>query len=455
MASDVPNVEELKSLLLALYGNALPEDDLSRGGDAYKRQTALAGGIVGLHAHIATVDDDVMVDRCDGERQDRFGTIYKLPRKGGAQASAESAGLVQGTAASSWTTSDALVAPNGERYFPTAGGSLPGSGSSLIGVRSEDGGLSTNLDAGTVLTWESTPAGLEDEVELQVALTGGRDAEKNGAYRARLLNRVGEGAKGGTANDWEQWALAGLDSIATAYVFPDRNGLGSVDVAALKSGTGSARTLDSSERAELLAYLDTVRPVSAQARVLETTTESQSIEIHLTPKADAQFARDWNDSTPPEISTWTAATKTIQFTADRPSSMQAGHRFVIEGSSGAELEIESLSGTDSIVVADVGSITPTVGQNVYSGGPLITPARDAVLALIDSLGPRVGDFGVGNWESTLQVWALQNAAAVEGVLKPTPVTPSADVEPTAETYPDDDTINFLVPGNVLVRYVDL
>jgi hypothetical protein len=134
--------------------------------------------------------------------------------------------------------------------------------------------------------------------------------------------------------------------------------------------------------------------------------------------------------------------------------MAAGDRIVVEGTSGVELTIESLSGTDAVVIVKDRGQTPLALAEVYSGGPLVTPVRDAIVALVDSLGPRVDEYGAARWVSTVYHSHLfESIQTTEGVLNTQIVTPAADVTPTATAYPvDDSQINLITSGNVLVRY---
>lgn len=457
-AFEVLSIDETTELLVAAGQNLLPEDDFSPESDEYKRTRARAGAVADTHAHIQVAVRDALPDTARGKRLEGWGGLVKKPRKGGSPASGEDAGLVRGAAGASWATTDALVHTSGRRYFPTSSGTLGASGEALAGVIAEEGGSDGKLDEGEVLTWESTPPGLEDEVELQAPLAdGGTDAEGEGPYRNRILDRIAEGARGGTAADWEAWILEAADYIASAYVWPNRNGLGSVDVAALRAGRGSARILTAAERSDLADHVNARRSVHVgDVRALETLEETVDVEMHIEPARQDRWKRDWNDSTPPEISAWDSATRTITFTAARPDSMAAGHRLIIAGTDGTELEIESLSGTSAVVVVQARGLAPAAGQLVYSGGPLITPVRNALLALIDALGPRHGSYGAGTWRSSLLLSQLTKAALdVEGVHDRAVIAPAADVEPTATAYPFDGQVYFLSPGNVFVRYEDL
>lgn len=451
---DIGSVDDLTELEVASFKNLLPDKNVGRNSDNWKRLRSNSGAVADLHAHILTVVNDIMPDKAGEATIERLGKIYGVPRKAASPASGEDAGKVKGANGSSWDTSDSLRSTSGLRFRPAASGTLGVSGAALVGVISLDVGPATRLKAGDVLTWEATPPGLENEVELQTDLsTGGEDKESLGAYRTRILDRIAQPAMGGNANDWEEWVVESASYIATGYIWPNRNGKGSVDVAGLRAGTGSARLLDASEQAILLAYVNTKRPVSARARVLDVLAEPLNVEVTVSPESDPQYAKDWTPSVQMVVSTWTAGTRTLVFTTDRPASMAVGHRIVVAGTSGEPLEIESLSSTNAVVLKDALGQTPVATANVYPGGPLTKPTRDAIIAFINSLGPRLGDFGQGNWESTYRTSrAFEIVQTVAGVLDSTQVTPTVNTEPTAESFPNDEVVSLLVPGNIIVRY---
>jgi hypothetical protein len=121
--------------------------------------------------------------------------------------------------------------------------------------------------------------------------------------------------------------------------------------------------------------------------------------------------------------------------------------------------IESLSSTDSFVlVADGAGDVPTAGvSTVYSGGPLVQPARLALQALFDSLGTANPDtVRYGPWEGNLRPNAIGRAiTGVPGVLDIGTgglIAPASTVvasDPVSN--PIDSTIGLLIAGRLLVR----
>lgn len=446
------DMEGNRDLLVAAGSNTLPDQDWSRNGDNYKRATINALGVTENHAHIKACFRDAIPDSAGEATAGRWGGIVGVPRNGATAASAPNAGKIRGVAASTWLTTDELVHKSGLRFRPTDAGALGGSGEALVGIISIDVGSQTRLSAGEILTWDpAAPAGLETTVELVADLNeGGLDAEELGPYRNRYLNRFAQPRKGGSVNDYVQWIKE--RGYPFGYAYPHRNGLGSMDVAALKAGTGSARLLDAGERADLLAFLETVRPGGVRGiRVLEVINEDANVTAILEPQDEPQWAPDWTPEVPIGVDSWNAGTRTLTFDVDRPPSMAVGDRLIAAATSGVELEIESLVSTDGVVLVDALGETPA-GQ-IYSGGPLIAPVRKAIIALINGLGPRLGRFGKG-WVSAIRISELRKVIQnTPGVFDHTLSAPVANLEATESVYPDDEWVALLVPDSIFVRYL--
>lgn len=449
------SVDELTEQNVATFANQLPEKNVGRNSDNWTRMRVLSGACADIHQEVKTSYRDAMPDTVAEKRIDRHLNVWGITRKGETAASGEDAGKIRGTNGSAWFTTDTLIHKSGLRFRPTVNGSIVAGGEALVGIVAIDVGPETRLEAGEVLEWEIPPAGLEAQVVLVADLsTGGEDQEAFGAVRTRMLDKIRLGARGGSASDWKAWVLESAPYIASAYVWPNRAGRGSVDVAGLKTGSGAARLLTLAERDALLAYVTSKRPVAAGVRVLEVITQAQNVAVVLEPKKVDGVAKDWSPEVQMTVSAWNAGTRQLTFGQDRPAGMGVGHRLVIDETSGVVFEIESLVSTNAVILKDAQGQTPASPQEVYPAGPLTALARDAILAHFDSLGPRLGAYGQGDWESSLLIGDLSDAALVDGVRDRTFVTPTANVEPTAESaYPDDTQVRLLVAGNVLVRYL--
>jgi uncharacterized phage protein gp47/JayE len=465
MPIDIPTLDELHQRLLDAAKGSLTDLDIARFSDEYKRLRVVAGMGFQLNHHLSVIADDVLADTAEGDQQDRHGFIYNVTRKPATPAAKADALRLVGASGSPFVVGDELVSVGGLRFQVNEGGTIPAAGQLDVDVVGIDTGSQTKLNAGEVLTFLSAPVGIEAEAELQLDLDeGGDDQESDGAYRVRILNAIQQPGMGGNANDYEQFAIE-EEGIATAYVYPLRGGAGTVDVAALHTGSGTVRLLTTGEIATLQTAMDVKIPVSLKTgtsfRVLEVTSLEQDVEITVEPTFEAQFQFDWDDSggalaldgaTP-----WTGATRTLKLDLDRPTDMDEGDRIVIKTAAGdgtgEVFTIERFgAATDEIILDKSPVPAPVAADLVYAGGPLTNAVRDSILEFIDALGPAIGDDGVGNWFDSIIPSRMEAIALDEdGVNNATTVTPVSTVTPADPQFPLDGTIELLIPGEILVR----
>ena len=459
MAFTVPTLDELHGFLVALLKALFPDLDVSRASFPAIFSKTLAAAATNNHAHINSVEADLLPDTAEGAMQDRWGNLVGRQRKGATPARKADALRLVNSGASNEAISIGreLVHSSGLRFAVNESTTVNAGDTKDVDIVAIDTGSATRLDAGEVLRFTTPPSYIEEEAELQLALDeDGDDAEGVGPYRNRILARFSTPPLGGAQNDYVAWALE-ITGVAAAFAYPNRAGLGTVDVAALHAGTGSARLLNISERTELLAHLDEERPVHATVRVLEVVEQETSVDVQVLSTGEAKYEWDWLDETAMIVDTWNAGTRTLTFSTDRPDTMQAGHRIVIKKvdatGDGAPLVIESLSSTDAVVLEEAPVAAPAASDEVYSGGPLTSTVRDAIIDHINNLGTANPDaVSYGAWEANLRLASLYRIVnSVAGVLDSSLVTPVANVEATDPAFPDDDTISVLTPARVLVR----
>lgn len=461
MAFDTPSLDDRHEFALQLFRVLMPELDVSEFSHNWKWSRTMSGAVFGNDAHVNAVQNDVMPDTATLDMADRWGNIRGVKRKGATTSFKSKALRFNGTAGTPVPDQTLLVHTPTQLQFKTSGTQVIGAtGFVDIDVASIDTGSKTRLNAGEVLTIQNGGiAGVQDDAELQLAIDqGGDDAELDGDYVPRYLNRFKNPPLGGTAKNFEDQATTQA-GIAQAYCYPNRVGFGTVDLAALHDGSGSLRVLTPTEVTTLQTALNALRPVAMKAfRVLTVVTQTQNVEATIIDDGGIAHVFDWDDTTPPTCLAWTAGTRTLQFAGgSRPSTMQPNDRITIsDGATGAERVIESLSGVDSVVLAvDVTGDVPTPGSTIYSGGPLVAPARAAVQALLDSLGTANPDTQrYGAWEGNLRPNALGRVlTGVDGVLDiGTLVTPSSTVVANDPFQnPTDSTIGLLIAGRILIR----
>lgn len=504
MAYKVPTLDGMLSFVVALFKALLPNRNIgSRFSVHWRLAKVIAGAVTDLHANLDVSMKDAMPDTARGLGLDRWIGIVApggtTQRKGATPSRRSDAGRVRGTLAAAVTSGWTLThRPTGLRFMINESTAIPAGLSVDVDIVALDKGSRTRLEAGEILEFEASHAGIQNKVELQKALSDdGTDAELDGAARNRLLLAFGTPAAGGNQTDYVGWVLAQL-GIATGFCYPNRAGLGTVDVVAFHQGSGSARFLTPAERTTLLAALELLAPSgvagtnsSNALRVLTAVggdtdaANLANVEMTITPDGAPQNAFDWDDTAPPTVLLWTAATRTLQFAAPRPASMAAGNRIALRGvassQDGTPLVIEALGvGADTVILRTAPTNAPAATDIVYAQGPLSILVRDAILAhingdilyagasaalpastldstdnfevLVDGIGSANPLGAYGTWRGGLLKGTLQTIAMyTRGVRNQAVIAPVADLEAVDYAFPLDDQIGTLTPGYVLIR----
>jgi uncharacterized phage protein gp47/JayE len=466
MAFQPLTVDESHALAINFLRRLLPDIDVSEESLPWAILGAVAGAVGGNFAHNAAAQNDTMPDTATRDMADRWGNFRGVLRKGASPASKPNALRFVGIPNTPIPDATKLVHRPSQLQFRTVGPTAIGAGASVdVSVIAIDVGSKTRLAAGEVLSLQESIPGVQDDAELQLPLDqGGDDAEEDDDYVPRYLQRWKNPPLGGTASDFVKVATdapeKGGGGMAAAYCYPNRMGFGSVDLAPLHAGSGQFRVLAAAETSALFAIMNAQRPVGMRGfRVLQVVTQIVNVEVTIFDDGSLSSAPDWDDTTPPTCAGWTASTRMLQLAGGtRPSSLQPNDRITFsDGATGRERVVESLSGTDSVVlVFDPLGDVPTPGTSiVYAGGQLVEPSRRAVQAVFDALGTANPDqVRYGAWEGNLRPTAISRAiTAVPGVLDVGAlVSPTATVtanDPAAN--PLDSTIGLLIAGRILVR----
>lgn len=492
MSYRVPTLEELHSFLVAFWKAYFPLSNVgSRFSYHWKRLRVYAGGATDLHAHVKSAQSDVMPDTAQGPFLTRWGGIVGVPKKGATPARKSKALRVYGVAASAVVVGDQLLhTPSGLRFQVIENLAIGvGDVSMDVDVAGIDTGSQTRLSSGETLTFTAPPAGIRAAAKLVLDLDeDGFDAEQDPAYSVRVNDELGMPHAGGTQADFEKWALE-VVGVSLAKAYPNRAGVGTMDVVALHAGNGSDRSLTDSERAAVLAHIQTVAPAQVAAtngslRVLSTTADEQDVEILLTPNGDLAYEMDWNDAAPIVVLAYTSATREVQSTAPLPGALLAGMRVcfgaVASVQDGDVFTVEQITAADKFTVRETPTNDLLATDLVYAAGPLTKPIRDAIVAhmngeivyadagaplpasraesklglqiLADGIGPANPAGVYGTWSGAIILAVLAKIASYPtGARNVEITTPAADYEAVDPPFPGDDATTFIAPGAVLVR----
>lgn len=505
MPFSIPSLDNTRSLLVAIGRALFPSLNFgSRRSYHGRRVTFLAAAVTQLHAHADSAQRDVHpLTAGKGKPVNDWCAAVGVTPKGATPARKSAAGRVRGSATSIQAIGSQLVHSESGLTFQLASPvTIPGiitdpDGFVDADIVAVDVGSKTRLSAGEVLHFSSTSPGIQTDVVLQLDLDqDGFDAEQFGSVRARMLATFSQTPSGGNQADFVKWAMASLSTVATAYCYPNRAGAGTVDVVAFYNAGGTARSLSVGDIAVVKSYIQAVAPFQvagsgAGLRVLTTVADPQLVEIRIQPNGQPAFAFDWDDSSSPTVLSWDPATRKLRFAAALPVSLRAGHRLALVGvasvQDGREYQIESIFSSDTVILSAsaLPPNAPAATDKIYSGGPLVTPIRDAIVAhlngetiyagrgltplpasAVDSpIGLDILADGIGSanpagkynsaqssWSGAILLAQLFGIAKYKaGVRNVTILHPTADYEALDDPFPADGQIHYITPGTVIVR----
>jgi len=222
---------------------------------------AQAGLSHGEHGHLASLALEVVPTTASSEILDQWAGVWAVPRKPATFA----AGLVTFTGSDGTTVPEGLQVrrSDGQVYTTTASGIIA-SGTADVPVQADLANALGNSAAALELVLVSSVSGLDATATVEAAgLNGGGDQEDDEALRARLLQRIQASFQGGSASNYVTWALE-VPEVTRAWAIPNHNGAGTVGVTFVLDDHPSSIIPDASKVAEVDAYLEERRPVTAQ-----------------------------------------------------------------------------------------------------------------------------------------------------------------------------------------------
>lgn len=289
-------------------------------------------------------------------------------------------------------------------------------------------GSKANLSAGSILTWLAPPVGLTATFTLTSGLAGAKDAESDLELLQRLLLRIQNPQRGGTAADYRFWAENAFHvttgaalGIYRAFVYPLRDGLGTVDVCATLNGYDLGRDPGASLNTQLQAALEKVRPVTAVVtayRPQMPAARALRLRVIAQPSTakNGTYAYDWDDfRTFTTITAHTANSVTVGAVPPNLAAAYAAGRKpriqVIISTAGASpipfvSRVVNIVGT-TLTLEQSFTVQPTDATDYFWAGsatvvPIATRLRDYVRQLGPSRASGTADQD-DPWEDTLRL----------------------------------------------------
>lgn len=254
----------------------------------------LAGLVHGLYGFLAWIFKQLFPDTAEGTFLDRWAGIWGVKRK--AATFGVGAVTIAGTAGRTLPAGTLLQRADGWQYVTTAEADV----GTAATVEALVAGVDGNCDAGVVLSLVSPVSGIEaDLVITATGITGGTDKELDPALLARLLARIQAPPHGGAKADYAKWAKE-VAGVTRAWMMSVEDEPGHIRLVVFVVMDNKPDTIIPTE-AELgvaSAYIDTVRPVTAEVTTTGPAELVIAPQIRLTPataSVKAAVTAEWQD----------------------------------------------------------------------------------------------------------------------------------------------------------------
>lgn len=258
--------------------------DTLRRSDAQVLARTLAGTAYGLYGYLDWIAEQILPDRADEETLERIAQLRLTQPRNPAQSASGTASFpaVAGAVVDAETV---LQAADGRTYRVTTNVTTV-AGLNTAAVEAVDAGTLGNADAGLVLTLVQPVAGVTNSFTvLAPGLTGGIAQESIESLRARVIRSYRVIPHGGSAADYETWALE-VPGVTRAWCRGNYVGPGTVGLFVMRDG--DTEPVPSPARlAEVKAYIDPLRPVTAELYVLAPVEVPVAYSIHPVPDTTA------------------------------------------------------------------------------------------------------------------------------------------------------------------------
>lgn len=245
----------------------------------------VAGAAHMMHGHLEFLGEQLFPDTSEDEFLVRQAALFGLVKTA----------PTFGVAVVRFLGPAATVIPAGTRLRSSAGYEYETLADGTIASTSVDvsasallAGTAPNVSTGVSLALESPIAGVNSSAIVQTVTVDGTDEETTEALRVRLLERIAEPPRGGTAEDYVIWSKQ-LAGVTRVWVTPLELGPGTVGVRFTRDNDASPIP-DSGEVAALQAWIDALKPAHATVTVIAPIATPLAMTIALTPDTVAQRA---------------------------------------------------------------------------------------------------------------------------------------------------------------------
>lgn len=261
----------------------LASDSLRRS-DAQVLSRALSGAAYGLYGYLNWLADQILPDKADEETLERIAALrLNQPRKPAQPAD----GTISFSAVAGAVLDVDVVLQVGDgRMYRVTTSVTTVAGLNTASVAAVDAGPLGNADPGVALTLVQPVPGVTNAFTvIAPGFTGGVARESVESLRARVIRSYRVIPHGGAASDYETWALE-VPGITRAWCRGNYMGPGTVGLFVMRDADPEP-VPNPGQLAEVKAYIEPLRPVTAELYVLAPTEKAVYYSIHPVPDTTA------------------------------------------------------------------------------------------------------------------------------------------------------------------------
>tara|TARA_Y100000310_G_scaffold344838_1_gene459882 strand:- start:3978 stop:5051 length:1074 start_codon:yes stop_codon:yes gene_type:complete len=237
----------------------------------------IAGAIHLVYGFQEYMSRMLFLETAEKEFLDREARKYGLARNAATFAGGEI--KFSGVAASVIPVGTEVQDTDGSQYATTLEVIL-GAADDISPILALEAGPEGNTTA-LILALSTPIAGVSSEAVVTTTIGGGAEQENDADLRARLLQRTQNPPSSGSKSDYVRWATS-VDGVERAWCISGQQYKGAGSVAVILS-TDTLDPVSETIRTNVETYIDTVRPVKAEADVLNVETLPISFEMQIEP----------------------------------------------------------------------------------------------------------------------------------------------------------------------------
>ncbi|KQZ80639.1 baseplate J/gp47 family protein [Pseudomonas sp. Root562] len=258
--------------------------DSLRRSDAQVLARTLGGVAYGLYGYLDWIVEQILPDRADEETLERVALLRLNQPRNPAQPAEGSVSFTAGAGVA--LDADVVLQAGDGRTYKVAVGVTTVAGLNTASIEAVDAGTLGNADSGLTLTLVQPVEGIVNAFTVVApGLAGGIAAESVESLRARVVRSYRVIPHGGSANDYETWALE-YPGITRAWCRDSYMGPGTVGLFVMRDGDEEP-VPNPTQLAEVKAYIEPLRPVTAELFVLAPVRMPVLYSIHAVPDTSA------------------------------------------------------------------------------------------------------------------------------------------------------------------------